>query len=170
MASRWSLRTARFVRRRALVLGIAAAGATIACGDDEARIAVRYIGEPTLPQGLLSVHVTDGRRLYTIRGRDLGGPDREGARFATRTSGTLWLRFRMSDGSAVASEGEVELPLRADWSYGVEFRVAADDPTRLCFGCQGARAFPLAPAYRRLPAESLWVVWGGNSIRNPVVY
>jgi hypothetical protein len=170
MAIRWSLLTARIARRRALVLGIAAAGATIGCGDDEARVAVRYIGAATLPQDLLTVHVTDGRRLYTIRGRALGGPDREGASFATRTSGTLWLRFRMADGSAVASEGEVELPLRADWSYGVEFRVAADDPTRFCFGCQGAKAFPLAAAFRGLPADSLWVVWGGNSIRNPVVY
>ncbi|MEO8564029.1 MAG: hypothetical protein ABI601_18255 [bacterium] len=44
------------------------------------------------------------------------------------------------------------------------------DPTRYCFGCLGARAFPLAAEYRRSTNDSVWVVWGGNSFKNPVIY
>jgi hypothetical protein len=48
--------------------------------------------------------------------------------------------------------------------------VDSTNPTRLCFGCIGARAFPLAAAYQRTERDSVWLIWGGNYIRNPVIY
>lgn len=44
------------------------------------------------------------------------------------------------------------------------------DPIRQCFGCFGSVAFDLLPAYRTVDHDSIWVVWGGNSISNPVTY
>jgi hypothetical protein len=57
-----------------------------------------------------------------------------------------------------------------DWGYAFTIRVDSLDPTRYCFGCLGAHAFPLAAQYRRTVRDSVWVVWGGNSFKNPVVY
>jgi hypothetical protein len=44
------------------------------------------------------------------------------------------------------------------------------NPTRGCFGCMGVQAFPLAAPYQRTRSDSVWLVWGGNSIRNPAIY
>jgi hypothetical protein len=44
------------------------------------------------------------------------------------------------------------------------------NPDEACFGCVGSQVFPLAPAYRATGRDSLWVVWGGNSISDPVIY
>jgi hypothetical protein len=40
----------------------------------------------------------------------------------------------------------VELPLRADWSYGVTLHVDSLDPRRTCVGCLGGRALAAALA------------------------
>lgn len=62
------------------------------------------------------------------------------------------------------------IDLRPDFGWELSFRRASSDPTAMCFGCFGATAFPLGASLQVTAADSLWVVWGGNSISNPVVY
>lgn len=139
-------------------------------GGDEAHATVHYSQGGQLPRELLTVTVTDPLGIRTLRGSDIGASWSDGRRFATATSGSLQVAFRFAAGSVVASEGAIEVPLRTDWSYDFTLSVDSLDPTRLCFGCMGSRAFPLDAAYRGSPRDSVWLVWGGNYIRNPVIY
>ena len=149
-----------------LVLGLG----PLACAGEQARVSVQYFAVAALPHELLTVTLADGGSTRTLRGADIGANGREGRVLSTRTEGTLRVGFRFATGQTVASEGAVELPLRPDWQYGVTFHVDSLNPTRGCFGCQGSRAFALAAAHRRGARDSLWVVWGGNFIDNPVIY
>lgn len=90
----------------------------------------------------------------------------------TASGGTLTITYALavSGTLATASSGSIELPLRQDWIYGVDIRADTTDPRRLCFGCIGSKAFSLAPEFRSAEAESVYVVWGGNSISHPVIY
>ena len=88
----------------------------------------------------------------------------------TEASGTLTVTYKLEISNAIVSEGLVTLPLRDDWVWGARVEVDSLNPTRFCMGCFGSKSFPLAAAYRRVPADSVWVTWGGNYIKNPVVY
>jgi hypothetical protein len=99
-----------------------------------------------------------------LRPREFGFPS--SARYDTRASGTLRVSVRF-EGSGRSAVGDVELPLRPDWIWGVSLHVTARDPREGCMGCMGVRSFPLSGA----PAgEQLHLVWGGNSISAPAVY
>lgn len=152
-------------------LAALAAFVLLACGDrDEATVSVNYVDVPQLPRNLLSVTMSDGARTRVLTLDDVGAPGQYGREFATRRQGDLRIGFRFASSGLTLSEGEATVPLRSDWRYGFDIRVDSLDPTRLCFGCMGARAFPLAAAYRRTAGDSVWLIWGGNSIRNPVIY
>lgn len=143
----------------------------LACGDgDEAAVSVSYTDVPQLPRNLLSVTLSDGASLRMLGPDEIGAPGRPGPEYATRRRGELYVSFRFATPGGIVSAGEATVPLRSDWRYGFDIRVDSLDPTRLCFGCIGARAFPLAAAYQRTVRDSVWLVWGGNYIRNPVIY
>ncbi|HET7188479.1 MAG TPA: hypothetical protein VFI52_10000 [Gemmatimonadaceae bacterium] len=144
----------------------------LACstGGDDARVRVHYSQGGQLPRELLTVTITDPVGSRTLSGPDIGASWSEGREFATATSGSLHLAFKFAGGSVVASEGAVDVPLRTDWSYDFTLSVDSLDPTRFCIGCMGHRAFPLDAAYRVSPRDSVWLVWGGNYIKNPVIY
>ena len=156
-------------RLRLLSLLVVALG-PLACAGEQARVSVQYFEVVPLPRDLLTVTLADGGSTRTLRGADIGTNGSEGRVLSTRTTGTLRVGFRFASAQTVVSEGAVELPLRPDWHHGIAFHVDSLNPMRGCFGCQGARAFPLAAAYRRGAGDSLWVVWGGNFIANPVIY
>lgn len=139
-------------------------------GGDEAHATVHYSQGGLLPRELLTVTVTDPSGIRTLRGSDIGADWSDGRQFTTATSGSLQVAFRFAAGSVVASEGAVEVPLRTDWTYDFTLSVDSLDPTRFCIGCMGHRAFPLDAAYRVSPRDSVWLVWGGNYIKNPVIY
>jgi len=103
-------------------------------------------------------------------GGQIGIPPNSAATLSTRKSGTLRVDFRFADDHVLISEGTVTMPLRSDWGYSVEIYVDTVDVGRGCLGCVGSRSFPLAPAYRRSAADSVRVLWAGNSISNPVIY
>lgn len=142
---------------------------TAACGSDAA-VSVRYRDAALVPRELVTVWLEDGESFRVLRGEALGSNQAAPREFATATRGTLRLHFRIATASVVASEGAIAVPLRSDWRYSFDVVVDSLDPKQTCFGCQGSRAFPLAAAYRRVPQDSVWIVWGGNSISHPVVY
>lgn len=145
------------------------------CRSDDARVSVSFLPRGPLAVSMLRVRLSDGARTHNLGPADFttGGasaPHRS-RELPTRQRGTLRVAFALVAGAGdTVSRGEVELPLRRDWRYGVDIMPDTADPTRFCFGCQGSRAFGLAAAYAGPAADSVYVVWGGNSIKNPVVY
>jgi hypothetical protein len=91
--------------------------------------------------------------------------------FPTAQSGTLHVQFQLLNGdSPSTTTGSVDLSLRKDWRWGVEFIVSTTNPADICFGCTDSEAFGIDPALGYGPDVKLWVVWGGNRIKNPVMY
>jgi hypothetical protein len=161
------------VSSRIWVLGSLLVGAG-GCGPD-ARLSISVpLMPPPLALEMLTVTVREGHRTWQWHGDDFRST-RENAtphtpEIPTGTRGEVEVRFRLQTGDQILSEGTVALPLREDWRWGVDIRAATTDPRLECFGCVGSRAFSLAAAFRPVNRDSIWVVWGGNSISNPVVY
>jgi hypothetical protein len=89
------------------------------------------------------------------------------APFDTQGHGTLSGQVWLVAGHDTMATGTFDVPLREDWRWGVDIFVADSNPMRYCFGCFGSRSFKAAPS---APGDSLFLVWGGNSISNPVIY
>ena len=143
------------------------------CGDSAKISAEARLGPP-LDVGMLSVTVRDRDREWTWSGSDfhttMTQPTPTTDERDTHTKGSAEVSFRLEQAGAVLSEGSVTLPLRADWRWGVTVIAQTIDPVQSCFGCVGSMAFPLAASHRAPDRDSIWVVWGGNSISDPVTY
>ena len=157
------------LRKTTLVLGIV--GATLGC-TDEALVNYTMFEEPGFEVDLLVVEFTDRRRTVRLTSSDFDtrGSGWDTRDFETSSAGSLETRFWLVDGADTLSQGQVRLDLRRDFRWNLSFRRAESDPTTTCFGCAGRVAFELAPSLQEVSADSLWVVWGGNSISNPVVF
>ena len=145
-----------------------------ACGE-EARISVTATLTSPLKVEMLTVTVRDGDRLIQWTGSDFrprsDNPVPSTPEIETKTSGPdLEVTYRLESTGAVLSTGTVSLPRRSDWRWGVTISAATTNPEEGCFGCFGSHAFPLAEAFRAPERDSIWVVWGGNSIDNPAIY
>lgn len=123
---------------------------------------------------MLTVSVGNNKPLWSWKAVDFTAspPGRTPATPERRTSssGMLEVSFRLTNQGTTISAGSVQLPLSRDWRWTVELRAVTTDPAYGCFGCVGTRAFPLREAYRVPGRDSIWVVWGGNSISRPVAY
>lgn len=146
----------------------------LGCGT-ESRISASAVLNPPLSPAMLTITVTDGERVFGWDGVDFR-PRPENATPSTpdrdlSTSGPdIMVTFRLVDGAQLLSQGTVTIPRRSDWHWGVTVFNRTEDPERGCFGCFGSVAFDLPPSYRTVDHDSIWVVWGGNSISNPVTY
>jgi hypothetical protein len=76
----------------------------------------------------------------------------------------------MTDDGSLLASGETQLMLESDWRWGVTVWWTNRDPALDCFGCTGRVAIPLPEGMQTSPSDSLYIVWGGNSIRNPAIY
>lgn len=141
----------------------------------KAEVEFRIIQAVELKDGhAIAVTFGDGRGTRTLaqdgfsaiqEGHAIAGP------FETATTGELKVTGALvdRDGRELA-QGAVDLPLEPDWRYGVWVMIANGDPTAGCLGCAGSRTFPLDPALGYAPDVTLAIVWGTNSISEPVVY
>ena len=91
--------------------------------------------------------------------------------FGTRKHGELKITCTvLLDGEPTQTRGSIELPLRPDWRWGVDFFIRDEDPAETCFGCFGSKSFELDPKLGYGEGKKFYIVWGGNSISHPVVY
>lgn len=99
------------------------------------------------------------------------GETRATRQFDTPTSGDARVSFVvvLPDGRQ-ASSGDATVSLRGDWAWRFDLMASAEDPRKSCFGCYGSKPFALPADLRTTDRDSLWLVWGGNSIKHPVVY
>jgi hypothetical protein len=126
------------------------------------------------------LHVTDGKISYQLTNSDFEGEYQELSAPVkeTSTSGELIIHFELTDSQTneMISSGDFSLDLRNDWRYGITFRADSieADPTFGCFGCLGYKSFEMDPVLDESGStfenDSLYVVWGGNFISNPVDY
>ncbi len=90
--------------------------------------------------------------------------------YPTRNTGTLRVSVTLTRNGREAATETIDLPMKSDWRWGIGIHAGAEDPRVPCIGCMGVEFTPVAPESRRSEGENLYLVWGGNSIRNPGVY
>lgn len=125
-----------------------------------------------------SARVDDGKRTRVLDRTDFTSDN--GRRYSagpvrTAPAGTARVTCILSEtggaGSTTAgTQATVALDLRGDFQYGVDCVVAEENPYRDCLGCFGYRATPLVPELGLSPSDSLFVLWGGNALSDPVDY
>jgi hypothetical protein len=138
------------------------------CADErsEVRIRLENLGGAAGPD--FHVSISDGLFDYDFT---LNESDRSAGPFPTRSSGTLKIRITLyADDVITETSGTLDLSLKGDWRWGIDIFIQEEDPTGLCFGCFGSKSYELDPALGYEGNERLYILWGGNSIRNPVEY
>jgi hypothetical protein len=151
-----------------LALAVAVSGGLSACFD-EAQISASYRSDRIVPRAQ-TVTLSDGLRSYVVEGAALLPADGKDSPHPTTTSGDAIVDIVMRDPQGAIATGRLALPLKPDWIWGVELHIDSVNPSRFCFGCIGSRSFPLRAGVGRTSRDSLWVSWGGNYLRDPVVY
>ena len=162
-------------------IGIAMLGLAVVCicctKNYGARARVHLIKDSLLTPSMLQVAVSDGRSTWCFESQDFGVDAMfagawSSAEMKTRTSGTLAIQFSFRDTlGQVVSQGEVAIPLRGDWRWSIDLFRASEDPIQKCFGCVDSRAFVILDStFVGSKDDSVFVVWGGNFISDPVVY
>jgi hypothetical protein len=130
--------------------------------------------DPPLTIKMLTMTARDDKRAWTWHPSDfhssLESPTPTTRERETLTKGEIEISFRLGTGGVTLSEGSVSLPLRSDWHWSVQVVSATSDPGEACFACAGSKAFPLAEEYRGPDRDSVWLIWGGDSIRGPAAY
>lgn len=158
--------------RAQATVGIALALWAISC--DQARVEVRYHATPPLTLSMLSLQVTAAGEGWEFTGPEsLPGGNRvfTTGRIPTALEGTLTVAFALRRPSGdTLSYGSASVPLRSDLGWGFEIMPFTTDPADLCFGCAGSIAFALDTTFRATGRDSVWLTWGGNSIKHPVIY
>jgi hypothetical protein len=146
---------------------LAAACLLTACHETSRISAIARL-DPPLTINMLTVNARDQDRTWTWRGADfrrsLESPTPTTRERETGTKGEILVSFRLEAKGETVSEGSVSLPLRRDWSWGVQVVSATLDPGQACYGCIGSKAFPLAREYRGPERDSVWILWGGYAI------
>lgn len=157
--------------RRLAAAGIAVV--LLAACRENARVSFTVFPQPArFGPEMVTLRFRDGDGVRTATGDDFAGhPDRVDTReYETPTRGTLEIEVEIVSDAEVVSSGSLDLPLQPDWGWNVQLFLRAENPHEGCIGCFGYRSFPVAEEFRASPAESLWMIWGGNSISEPVVY
>lgn len=136
-------------------------------------MAVGVAGRTDLLRPRLTIFATAGRWERAWRGDEIGSGDAPDASAPVPTPDQGMLEVRAvltTDDGALLASGATQLVLESDWRWGVTVWWTNRDPALDCFGCTGRLAIPIPESLRATPADSLYIVWGGNSIRNPVIY
>lgn len=150
-------------------------------GDEEARVRFNISQTDRLTtSNALRISFSDDRSRYQLTREDFHHSESVGLvtdYFETATAGSLQVAFRLAqpDGDRIAG-GDLQIEHREDWSWSVNLFAdsASANPVRGCFGCAGYHSFPidttvLEKEYPSSP-DSVYVVWGGNRIDDPVTY
>jgi len=164
---------------------LAAIGAIIVClflispaqEGQEAQVLFRFqdLSRVHTPDMNLSIVFTDGDSKRELSGRVNSSSDTSHvyptSRFSTASAGSLMIHFTLlAPPGDTISTGDAAIPLKPDWIWDVTYYVAPYNPIFGCWGCFGSSAFAMDSAYQDTIADSVFLVWGGNSISHPVIY
>lgn len=141
--------------------------------EDTSEIHLSLQGNNTILRKAIKVEMTAGGLNTTLYGKDFSSPDSQlcTKTFITPTSGSIFIKFTLSD--AIRGElnsGVITLNAKPDWHWSVDFQLSSENPFNGCFGCVDYKAFPIDSVFQTSNQDSLFIIWGGNSIKNPVIY
>jgi len=146
------------------------------CGsDDEALIGIHLV-QPTYTLDNIVITAKDRFITHTLNEDDfnLNGATYNSKKIRTMKSGELELDFAIYDGTSRQVEPDVEgtitLDLKPDWAWSVDFVISDMNPFNYCMGCSGYESYVLPETLKRNENDTLFVIWGGNSIKHPVIY
>lgn len=149
----------------------------IGCGEEDDlgfRLSLRTAGYEEVLNPLLTVTATSGDWEVTATGAELtAAEDGSGHAWTVDTprAGMIGIHVVLREpGGTLLAETDVGLAIRSDWEWDVTVQLADRNPTEMCFGCIGHVAVPVPADLIPDVPDSLYVVWGGNWIHNPVVY
>jgi hypothetical protein len=143
--------------------------------DDLAfRLTLRTAGYEEVLNPLLTVTAMSGDWEVTATGAEIAAQqDGTGEPWTVDTPGSgmigVHVALKDPDGTVLA-QTDVGLAIRSDWVWEVSIHLADGDPMETCFGCIGHETVPVPADLIPDAPDSLYVVWGGNWISNPVVY
>ncbi len=141
--------------------------------DDQSQVQLSIQGNSPVLRQMIHVQLTAPAWSKSLSGKDFGSAEWPNYTlpFETPKSGTLLVRVSLSDSAGQhVSSGSIALDIRSDWRWGVDIFLSNRNPTEGCFGCFGYHAFEADSIYQETPTDSLYLVWGGNSIKHPVIY
>lgn len=153
-----------------LVACVALAGCDVA---EESRLQFSIHGDEAVLRPLLTLGATAGDWRVEVTGEEIGtgGASNRTEAFETPDRGTLEIDVVLArPGEPPLATTSVALEIRRDWIWGVGVFLTDANPADECFGCTGHRAVALPDTLTPETQDSLFVVWAGNSINEPVVY
>lgn len=156
-------------RFRVLLVVLALGGAGCFGTRDETRVSATYRDDRVIPRSQATITLTDGRHRYVLTGTALDATDGESSR-PLNSAGELDVLVALVDARGPIATGRFATPLAPDRIYGIDIRIDSVNPQRFCFGCVASFPFPLRSDRGRSARDSMWVTYGYNSIRNPVVF
>jgi hypothetical protein len=159
----------------------------LGCSEDQSLVRVKFYKDTLLTKEMLSITISDGNSVWRYGPSSSDGSSSwphgpsplhsylgawSTPEIETRNEGTLLVQYQFKDSNgALVSGGRVALDLRKDWGWGIDIYHTDRNPYRLCMGCFGYGSFPiLGSAYLTSDSDSVFVIWGGNSISYPAEY
>ena len=145
--------------------------------EDKSTIKFGTIKNQVLNNGSISIVAFDNSENWNFSGKmdsnyTNGSYSWESQKQNTSTNGNVFILFEIKDSAnSIISKGEYSIPLKEDWAWSVDIFHSSLNPMVVCFGCFGSKSFPiLDSAYIINDNDSIFVVYGGNSISHPVIY
>lgn len=138
---------------------------------DESNISftLHYLTSDKFSNTEIKLNFDDGKAEHNLTNIDFNNGN--SSEFSTETSGNIDISFLILDSLLdTISSGSINLPIKSDWSWGVGLHITDSNPYNTCFGCTDSKSFILNESYIDSLYDSVFVVWGGNSIKNPVDY
>lgn len=147
------MRPFRFLLSIGLLLAI---GFSEGCSASRSTLEIRARASLTEPEGIAGVRLWLNFVLYTAEdfARDSDGL----LEIFTEVpnSGDLRIAMELIQHGEVVAEGSFTLAMSDNFEWGMDFFRQADDPLEGCFGCLGARSFPIAEKAQNEPGEAIW--------------
>ena len=148
-------------------------GCSINENDNSSEVLVSIQGNTETLRKVIKVELNANGWNKTLTGADIGTPNlpNYSQSFVTPKSGNIKVKFTLLDSTGLHSNsGNISLPVKSDWRWSVDFVLSNRNPFNSCFGCIGYSSFKVDSVFQKSNEDSLFVVWGGNSIKSPVIY
>jgi hypothetical protein len=141
--------------------------------DDSSEIQIGIDGNTDILRKSIKVEMKSSSWSKTLNGTEIGtlAAPNFSQSFDIPKSGNVEVKFILSDSTGVQlNSGSVSLAIKSDWRWTVTLSLSNHNPFYMCFGCIGYSSFAVDSVFKKLNGDSLFVVWGGNSIKHPVIY
>lgn len=135
-------------------------------------VRVKYTGLPPYDDPhLVAVWVDDGGGPRSVSGDTLAASTPVGAVFPVRTRGVLRMRVTLAARETLAVDS-IALELHPDMVIDFVILAGASDSllrSPMPYGVARRRGVPIRSVHPETARDSMWIVWGANSLSHPVL-